>query len=262
MPLRLCCGNFLFEKETYQRVLFVIVVVSLLGGLIGAALSLHLSASHVTSFKLRYATINDGVVKPYSLISTRPVYVYSPSDLTMIGTDLFRTLGCENDGGKARISTVPLARGTNELVVSISSQKEGLGCADALAIAIVNDQNRRLAEYTDIWVQEQKILQKHYEETAEREYRNSRAGQHSSDRIIATAVVFEELYRVKWLIFSSREAVILAPPSSNWRRPLSKLLTYGLYGLIIACASCIIVFFIFWLMLMRQRRNQSSKGPK
>jgi hypothetical protein len=262
MSLVLHCENFLFKKESYRRVLFGIVIVALLGGLIGAAISLPLSVVHVTSFTMKFATTNDGTTQPHSLISTRPVYIYSRFDLTKMEVDVDRSPECENNGQKIRISMAAQGRGTNEVEISISTQKKALGCAEVLGKALVIDQNRRLAEYIDLWLREEKILTRHYEDSAERERESLRINPYFLAVDNTKARVFEELYKVKWLVASTREAAILAPPSSKLRRVVSEIFLHGFYGLIIACSSSLVILFVFWVMLLRQRKIQSSKDLK
>jgi hypothetical protein len=176
--------------------------------------------------------------------------------------DVYRSPECENKSQKMRISMAAQGRGTNEVELSISTQKEALGCAEILGKALVIDQNRRLAEYIDIWLREEKNLTKHYEDSAERERESLRINPYFLVRDNTKVRVFEELYKVKWLVASTREAAILAPPSSKVRRVVSGILLHGFYGLIIACTSSLVILFVFWVILLRQRKNQSSKDLK
>lgn len=261
MSVIIHCANFVFKKENHRLVLFLSTLIALLGGLSGAIIALPLASVHSASLKLRLATINDGALAARALISTRPIYVPSKDDLRSFKIDCvtkLRAQGAERVMPVITISNVP--RGSETLLVSITEKSTSYDCLEAVGNALVNDQNRRLAEYTEVWKTEKDILESRL---SQQDQQNSEALRVSSDQVLkvpAREPVFEELYNVKWLLASARQSMIAQSPLGSDGYGRGQIFLFGMYGMLSACGGLLVVLLALRLMLFRQKKSSTEKN--
>jgi hypothetical protein len=254
-------ANFVFKKENHRLVLFLSALIALLGGLSGAIISLPIASVHTTSLKLRLATINDGDKPAHALISTKPIYVSSNDDLRSVNIDCVAKLKSQRAERLMPVITISnVPRGSETLLVSITKKSTSYDCLEEVGKALVNDQNRRLAEYTEIWKTEKDILESRL---SQQDQQNSEALRVSSDRVLkvpAREPVFEELYKVKWLLASARESMITQSPLGSDGYVRRQIFLFGMYGMLSACSGLLVVLLALRLMLFRQKKSSAEKN--
>ena len=260
MSLILRCANFALKKENYRPVLFLFAMLVMLGGVTGVIISMPQSQLHSTSFRLRLATINDGLLPAHTLISTRPIYVYTNDDLMSLEIDCVTEPSVKGTERVKTVFTLSNAARSGEIVlVSLAKPLTSVDCSESIGKALVNDQNRRLAEYIGVWKAAKDILEARL---AQQDQRNIEVLHLSTDqvsKVSAREPVFEELYKVKWLLASAREALILTPPMVTKGYAKRRIFLFGLYGILSVCSGVALVFLMFLLTLEGQKRRLAAK---
>ena len=245
MSLVFHCANFLLKKDNYRCIVLLGALVTLLGGAAGAIISLPLPAAHTTSLKLKLATINDGILSTHSLISTKPIHIFSNDEIASLKIDCVSALLARD---KQAITLSNLPRGSDTLLVSITNESASFECLEMISEALINDQNRRLAEYVQTWRTEKDILESRLAHQDQRNLDVLRLSTDLAHGVPAREPVFEELYKVKWSLASARESLIATPARDSQQKILRRLFLYGLYGALSVGGGLLFVLFSIWLI--------------
>jgi hypothetical protein len=214
-------------KIKIRSFLTVVLVGVLTGAVIGVLYTLPVQKQYRASFKIKLATVNDGVVEPSSLISTRPI---ANVDLPAIQTVVSQCLQQHSKQTQSAFfveERIQLDRGATDIVslAVIGSTEEGARqCAASVASAVVESQNARLSEYTLPWTRQAEILKIQIDREL------LEAKQIAQLPLITTQSALLEGYKLHWLLASATKANQTAAIRINERVVSRPLYLHGVFG--------------------------------
>jgi hypothetical protein len=203
-------------------------LVGVFGGTaIGVLYTLPLKKEYRASFKIKLATVNDGVVAPSSLISTKPIASIDLTEIRILMSQCEQSHAQQTQGTLLADERIQLDRGMPDIVslaVRGSTEEDARRCAVSLVGAVVESQNVRLSEYTLPWVSRVETLNSQIDREL------LEAKQISQPPFATTQSALLETYKLHWLLASATKANQAAAIRINERLVSRPLYLHGVFG--------------------------------
>jgi hypothetical protein len=215
------------------------------GAAIGVLHTLPLKKEYRALFKIKLATVNDGVVAPSSLISTKPIANIDLTVISILVSQCQQSHALQTQGALRADERIQLHRGTPDIVtlaVRGSTEEDARRCAVSLVGALVESQNARLSEYTLPWVSRVETLNSQIDREL------FEAKKISQPPFTTTQSALLETYKLHWLLASATkatQAAALRIDESIVSRPLYLHGAIGgAIGLALMCFSWCLYFVV------------------